>query len=120
MKLTGQIKRKILYEELFQLLKKYDTGTQKEIFFHRIMKTNRKFRADFYCPKFQLIVEVNGGQWILGRHNRAGIGYENDLEKINLAQINGIHVLQFTYEMLERGLHIKNIENYCKSACYIK
>jgi very-short-patch-repair endonuclease len=119
MKLPGNFRRKVLYDELFRMLKKYDPATQKEVFFHQIMRTTRRFRADFYCPNLRLIVEVNGGQWIAGRHNRGG-SYQKDLEKINLAQVNGIRILQFTYEMLERGLHFKDIENYCKSACYIK
>jgi hypothetical protein len=48
------------------------------------------------------MVEINGGQWIRGRHNRGGEGYEEDLTKLNLAQSFGFKVYQFTYEMLER------------------
>ncbi len=44
-----------------------------------------------------------------GRHTRAGkvkgkeyTQYENDLNKINLAQFHGFRIYQFTYEMLAR------------------
>ena len=35
---------------------------------------------------------------------------ENDIAKINLAQINGYRVLQFTYQMLQRGEHLAVVE----------
>ena len=35
---------------------------------------------------------------------------ENDIAKINLAQINGYRVLQFTYQMLQRGEHLIIVE----------
>ena len=117
MKLSGSLKRKILYQELYDLLREYDHKTVKEVTFNKIMNTKRLFRADFFCPKLSLIVEVNGGQYIGGRHNRGGVGYESDLEKLNIAQANGIFVLQFTYEMLERGEHHKILLKYCQSVC---
>ena len=112
MKLSGSLKRRVLYDELYKLLLKYDKTAQKEVKFNRIINTDRKFRADFFCPKLKLIVEVNGGQYINGRHNRGGKGYENDLLKLNLAQANGLSVLQFTYEMLERGEHFKILKKF--------
>lgn len=76
---------------------------EKEVLFKRIMPTDRRFRAD-YLIDGNIIVEVNGGQFIGGggRHTRGGPGYERDLFKINLAQANGFRVYQFTYEMLLR------------------
>lgn len=71
-----------------------------EVVFSKIMDTHRKFRADYYLPDYNIIIELNGGQWIKGRHNRGGVGYEKDLTKLNLAQKNGFSVYQFTYEML--------------------
>lgn len=115
MKLSGSIRRKVLYRELHQELLKLDSTTRKEVLFNRIMNTERLFRADFFCPELRLIVEVNGGQYVQGRHNRGGKGYEDDLTKLNLAQSNGFAVLQFTYEMLERGEHFKILAKYCNS-----
>ncbi len=115
MNLSGNLKRRVLYDELFGVLKKFDSSTQREVLFNRIIETKRQFRADFFCPKLLLIVEVNGGQYVNGRHNRGGKGYEDDLTKLNIAQANGLNVLQFTYQMLERGDHFKLLENYCKN-----
>ena len=68
------------------------------------MDTKRRFRADYFIYKASrnCIVEINGGQWVNGRHNRGGEGYENDLTKLNLANENNYEVYQFTYEMLLR------------------
>jgi len=110
MKIIGNIKRLALYTELFNRLKQLDSATAMEVPFYRFMPTKRRFRADFLCPNLKMIVEVNGGQFTRGRHVRGGKGYETDLEKINLAQMHEYKVLQFTYEMLERGEHLKILE----------
>lgn len=73
----------------------------KEIEYRCFMETNRRFRCDYLLNE-EIIVEINGGQWIYGRHNRGGKGYENDLTKMNIAQSNGFKYYQFTYEMLLR------------------
>ena len=102
--------RHILYSEVYETLKSLDPLTEAEVPFKRIMPTRRMYRADFLCPTFKVIVEINGGQFVAGRHNRGGEGYENDIAKINLAQINGYRVLQFTYQMLQRGEHLSVVE----------
>jgi len=110
MRLSGNIKRTVLYKELFDRLKSIDSSASMEVPFSYFLPTKRKFRADFLCPNLKIIVEVNGGQYTRGRHVRGGKGYETDLEKINLAQTHGYKVLQFTYEMLERGEHLKMLD----------
>ena len=60
----------------------------------------RKFRFD-YLLDGQIVIEVNGGAYIRGRHN-FGKGYETDLMKMNLAQSVGLKYYQFTYDMLKR------------------
>ena len=92
---------KALLFELENYLKRFDE-VQKEKTFNKIMPTKRLFRCDYLLPNLKIIVEVNGGQWTNGRHNRGGKGYENDLMKLNIAQKNGYKVYQFTYEMLMR------------------
>ena len=103
----NQLLRIGLSHELKQFLKSVDPETRQEEPFAKIMPTKRKFRADFYLPGKKIIIEVNGGQYIGGRHNRGGKGYETDLDKINLATSNGFKVFQFTYEMLKRNEYRK-------------
>jgi len=109
MKLSKELRRKVLYAELDAFLRTVDAETKQEVPFSKIFPTNRQFRADFYCPRLRIIIEVNGGQFIGGRHNRGGGGYETDLTKLNLAQSHGIRVFQYTYEMLEKRQYIESI-----------
>lgn len=110
MKLSGDIERKVLYAELQKKLKEVDSYTMAEVPFSHFIPTKRKFRADFLMPVLKIIVEVNGGQFTSGRHTRGGKGYETDLTKLNLAQMNGYKVIQFTYQMLKRGEHLKLLQ----------
>ena len=114
MRLTQKLKERVLKQDVLNTLSVYDTP-QQEIVFNTIMPTKRRFRADYYCPNLKLIIELNGGQWVNGRHNRGGKGYENDLTKINMAQRNGFQVWQYTYEMIERGELKQDLEQCIKS-----
>ena len=84
---------------------------QKEQVFKNIMDTDRRFRADYLLTlnDMQIIVEINGGHWISGRHNR-GKGYENDLIKSNLAQTHGFKYLQYTYGQLKKMLYVADLK----------
>lgn len=94
----NRLQRLVLITEFEQFINKF-FDVRKEVVFSHIMPTKRRFRAD-YLLNGNIIIEINGGQYINGRHNRGGNGYENDLTKINLAQKHGFKVFQFTYEML--------------------
>jgi len=54
----------------------------------------RKWRFDIAWPKQKVAVECHGNIWA-GRHTR-GIGYSNDREKANEAQLAGWILLEFT------------------------
>jgi very-short-patch-repair endonuclease len=62
----------------------------------------RMFRFDFAWEKERLLVEVNGGNWVRGRHARP-LGLKNDYEKLNLAMLAGWRVMQFDGTMIENG-----------------
>ena len=62
----------------------------------------RRWRFDVAFPDVQLAVEINGGVWINGRHNR-GAGYESDMQKMNTAMLIGWTVLQFGATAIESG-----------------
>src|SRR3990167_10550174 len=63
----------------------------------------RRWRLDLAWPDRKLYVEVDGGIWVGGRHNR-GPGDEKDCEKLNAAAVGGWRGLRFTTAMVKSGL----------------
>lgn len=63
---------------------------------------HRRWRFDFSWPDRKLAVEVEGGMWIRGRHQRAR-GFAEDASKYNAAAALGWRVLRFTSDMVEDG-----------------
>lgn len=64
---------------------------QREYRFHG----ERRWRFDLAWPELRLAVEVDGGAWVNGRHNRAS-GWMRDQEKLNEACVLGWRVLHVT------------------------
>lgn len=63
----------------------------------------RKFRADFAIAANPiLLVEVEGGTWVAGRHSR-GKGFAADCEKQALAIIAGYRYMRVTSAQVEDG-----------------
>jgi len=105
--------KNVIHLALLKELKAYLIGlgydVKEEVIFNKIMQTKRQYRADYCILKEKIIIEINGGQFSYGRHTRAGkvkgmvqTQYENDLNKLNLAQMNGWKIYQFTYQQLMR------------------
>ena len=63
--------------------------------------TERRWRADYAWPLHGLLVEVDGGAFVGGRHIR-GAGFRADLEKLNAAALLGYRVLRYLPEQLLR------------------
>ena len=76
-----------------QLLNNILPGWVREYKFH----DKRKWRADFCQPVYKIIVEIEGGIFVGGRHTR-GAGFIKDMEKYNSATVLGYSVLRFTPE----------------------
>ncbi len=87
--------------DLFTMICRSDFGVDvvREFIFH----PTRRWRFDYAIPALKIAIEIDGGVWINGRHNRAS-GYLKDLEKFNAAASLGWVVLKFTpSEQYKRG-----------------
>jgi very-short-patch-repair endonuclease len=56
---------------------------------------DRRFRYDFYLPDYNILIEVQGGQYMAKSGHNSIKGLDRDYEKCNLAQINGYTILQY-------------------------
>lgn len=73
----------------------------------------RMWRADLCWPNDwpRLIVEIEGGAWIQGRHTR-GAGFVGDMEKYNEAAIMGYRLLRFTPKQVKTGEALQVLERF--------
>lgn len=85
------------------LLNRICKGWIEEYKFH----PSRRWRFDFCHPDKKIAVEINGGVWAYGRHNRAA-SYIKDMEKLNAAQMQGWRVFQYTPQ--QAGEMLKDME----------
>jgi hypothetical protein len=72
---------------------------------------SRKWKIDFFFPEKMLAVEIEGGVWIHGRHNRAA-SFVADMEKYNEMAKQRIYLMRFTPEQVERGEALIEIEKW--------
>ena len=64
--------------------------------------SKRRWKFDM-CWRYQkLAVEVEGGIWVNGRHNR-GKGFLGDCEKYNAAALAGYRVIRICKEHIDNG-----------------
>ena len=91
-------------EERFLMLWKHVKGPdlEREYRFHH----ERRWRSDFAHVGARVLIEIEGGIWVNGRHNRAA-GFNADLEKYLAASLAGWRVFRFgpdqiTLENVER------------------
>jgi len=61
----------------------------------------RKYRFDCANPALKIAIEIEGGLWLTGRHNRP-LGMIQDMEKYNLAVVNGWKVLRYAPETIRK------------------
>jgi very-short-patch-repair endonuclease len=69
----------------------------------------RKWRADFAFHSSRLLVEIEGGIWVQGRHGR-GAGMMKDMDKYNAATLLNWRLLRFSPSHVKSGLALKAIE----------
>lgn len=89
------------------LLKAENIPYQKEYKF----LTDRKFRADFFLPEYDTIIEYEGIMSQKSRHTSV-VGYSKDSEKYNLAQLAGFKVLRYTtLNYKDLNIHLKILKD---------
>lgn len=81
------------------------TGYVREAHVH----PRRKFRADFLFIEKKLIVEVQGGAWVGGRHTN-GAGFEDDCERTCLLVLEGYRLLTVTPKQVKDGRALSWVE----------
>jgi hypothetical protein len=59
----------------------------------------RKFRVDYLFREQRIVIERNGQIWKKGGHS-SGKGLLRDYEKVNLLQLEGYRVFQFTPDQM--------------------
>lgn len=82
---------------------------------------DRKWRADFAIPslasdgvaEMDLLVEVDGGTWINGKHNRAS-SIQKEYERSAAAAIGGYRMIRCTTSQVEDGTCIDWIKQAVK------
>ena len=72
------------------------------------------WRFDFYWPIHRVAVELNGGTFINGRHNR-GAALTSEYRKLNTASEHGITVLVFDSGMVKTGEALNQVERLLNS-----
>lgn len=69
----------------------------------------RRHMWDFAWAERRLVLDVQGGGWIRGRHHRPA-GYRADCEKANLATLAGYAVLRVDDSMVKDGSALALLE----------
>lgn len=90
---TKKTRQKLPKYDAFCLLLRQHLGAEV-VAEHRFHPT-RLWRFDYAIPSHRIAIEIDGGVWIEGRHNRPK-GYIADLDKFNNAATLGWRVLKFT------------------------
>lgn len=109
----GRLKSRSALEEALALELKHMglPPFKREFRFH----PERRWRFDFAFPEHKVAVEIEGGTWTGGRHNRPG-GYAADCSKYNEAALLGWYVYRFTRDDVIGGHAAKVIEKALANA----
>lgn len=86
---------------------------QREWRFGRALSPPREWRFDFAWPQLFVAVEVEGGLWVAGRHNR-GSTIEADMVKYSEAAMLGWTVIRVSTAMVDSGAAMPLIQRALK------
>ena len=71
----------------------------------------RRFKWDFAFVKDRLLIEVQGGVWIMGGHS-TGVGITRDCEKFSLASVNKWFTIPVTTDHVKSGKALEWIKQF--------
>ena len=77
-------------------------GITKTMVREHVFAPPRRWRFDFAWPDLMVALEVEGGSWIRGGHNR-GADFERNAEKYNEAALQGWLLIRVTTNMIKDG-----------------
>jgi hypothetical protein len=80
---------------------------EREYRFH----PTRRWRFDLAFVKSKVAIEIEGGIWIFGRHNRPA-SMIKDMEKYNEAMYYGWYMARFTPKMVKDGSAMQFLNRY--------
>lgn len=76
----------------------------------------RKYRSDFYIPKYNLIIEIEGGIWMQKGRHTTGSGFSADIRKYNAIVLEGYSILRFCgNDFMRIGKDLYVVSSYIKS-----
>lgn len=91
-------------ETLFQELEEYRIGYRRKFQF----ESTKNWRFDFYIVKLNLLIEIAGSPWAVGRGGRK---IANSLSKYDLALDKGFKFVRFEPHQIESGYAINWIKS---------
>jgi very-short-patch-repair endonuclease len=89
------------------------TGWEREHWFARHL--GRRWRFDFAFPDLRLAVEVEGGEWVQGRHQRPA-GFREDCDKYNAAAEAGWRVVRYVPSQIRTCEAVNQIQRIVDNA----
>ena len=85
------------------------TGVEHVFEYRFAADAGRKWRSDIAFPSVKVAIEIDGGLWTYGRHNRAS-SVLADMEKGNAYVSRGWLVWHTPWEWIERGKKDRSAE----------
>lgn len=76
-----------------------------------MLSPDHAYRWDFVWHRYRLVVEINGGVWVVGGHS-TGTGIIRDMTKLKLATLAGYRCFQFHGDAIEDGSAIDAVEQF--------
>lgn len=84
------------------------SGWIAEFKFHPV----RKWRFDFAHLELKILIDIQGGEWMIKSGHNTGAAYADDCNKKNVAQSMGYKVFTFTGTQVKNGQAIGFLDWY--------